>query len=116
MKLTPRGVCVLWEWEWIEDMELFEPSEPSIESQEDSDHDSDSTDSEVPPSCVATIPITHTVIHTVTFKCIGTVRSPAYQNTLKKCVSYVQRNMNRRTPLTQRQLPLDVRLVMNGIL
>ena len=65
----------MWEWEWIEDME-----EPSTESQEDSDHDSDSTDSEVPPSCVATIPVTHTV----TFKCIGTVRSPAYQNTLKK--------------------------------
>ena len=75
MKLTPRGVCVLWEWEWIEDVE-----EPSIESQEDSDHDSDSTDSEVPPSCVATIPVTHTV----TFKYIGTVQSPAYQNTLKK--------------------------------
>ena len=79
MKLTPHGVCVLWEWEWIEDMELFEPS---IESQEDSDLDSqDSTDSEVSPSCVASsIPVTHTI----TFKCIGTVRSPAYQNSLKK--------------------------------
>ena len=68
MKLTPHGVCVLWEWEWIEDMELFEPS---IESQEDSDHDSqNSTDSEVPPSRVASsIPVTHTI----TFKCIGTV-------------------------------------------
>ena len=79
MKLTPHGVCVLWEWEWIEDMELFEPS---IESQEDSDHDSqNSTDSEVPPSRVASsIPVTHTI----TFKCIGTVRSPAYQNSLKK--------------------------------
>ena len=68
MKLTPHGVCVLWEWEWIEDMELFEPS---IESQEDSDLDSqDSTDSEVSPSCVASsIPVTHTI----TFKCIGTV-------------------------------------------
>ena len=77
-KLTPHGVCVLWEWEWIEDMELFEPS---IENQEDSDHDTqNSTESEVPPSSVPTIPVTHTV----TFKCIGTVRSPAYQNTLKK--------------------------------
>ena len=38
-------------------------------------------DSEVPPSCVAlSIPVTHTI----TFKCIGTVRSPAYQNSLKK--------------------------------
>ena len=79
-KLTPHGVCVLWEWEWIEDMELFEPS---IENQEDSDHDTqNSTESEVPPSSVPTIPVTHTV----TFKCIGTVRSPAYQNTLKKSV------------------------------
>lgn len=79
MKLTPHGVCVLWEWEWIEDMELFEPS---IGSDEDSDHDSQiettSTDSEIPPSGSIPIP------HTITFKCIGATRSTDSQTALKK--------------------------------
>ena len=89
MKFAPHGVFVLWEWEWVEDMELFEPAiEPAIESQEDSggsDPDSQDeaistsqSDSEIPPSSIPTL------THTVTFKCIGATRSPESQITLKK--------------------------------
>ena len=60
-------------------MELFEPS---IESQEDSDHDSQiettSTISEIPSS--GSISITHTI----TFKCIGAIHSTDSQTALEK--------------------------------
>ena len=82
LHLPSVGVCILWEWEWIdfETMEMFgTPDGANVEENCDdeenipSDPSDDTSSSQLSLSAAS---------HTVTFKCIGATRSVDYQDAL----------------------------------
>lgn len=77
LKLPSDGVFVIWEWSWInQDHISDESSESSITSFNSGKSDNDPMQN---PPC----------LHTVTFKCIGSVKNLAYQSALAKASKHL---------------------------
>ena len=80
LELPASGACILWEWEWTE--EWTHPGEEGIDSEvqvirceSESEAASESSERETQLDASMT--------HTVTFKCIGSNHSSAFQTALK---------------------------------
>jgi len=82
MSLSPQGVAVVWDWEWLDDKidyisetssEGIAAINPSMESCSDADQSSE--------ECSLKSPL---ATHTVTFKCIGTTHNSVSQQVLQK--------------------------------
>ena len=80
------GVCILWEWEWIDydTMDLFDSPGDNVDTNDDSDKES--VVSLCDESCGSGETEQVSSFHTVTFKCIGATRNVESQDSLK-CVN-----------------------------
>ena len=86
MVLTPRGVFVVWEYDWLVPGESDEEMDTDGESLVNRDVGAPEDSSVTEPGGESdesddTIPA---VTHTVTFKCIGVMREHKYQEVLRR--------------------------------
>lgn len=80
LQLPAKGVCVVWKWDISEDLSESEELDTSKEVEsEGNERKETESDSASDHEAVAAIRGTHTV----TFKCIGTTKTPESQVALK---------------------------------
>ena len=99
--LSPQGVMVVWEWEWLDD-EIDHISEtssegiaainPALESCSEGHSDDE---------CSLN---SQSATHTVTFKCIGTTHDAASQQTLQKVSGFLHKGEQSLLTFFQNQI------------
>ena len=100
MKLPSDGVFVIWEWSWVSpDHMSDESSGSSTASLSSKSSDNEPVQN---PAC----------LHTITFKCIGSVKNLAYQNALAQVSKYLSKGETVPVKLLPEPLnPVDTQAV-----
>ena len=95
LKLHPRGVFVIYEWEW----EDGDACEGALETSHDCSYSSLSSrlSSPYPPPHPIAITNEPTVTHSLIFKCIGAVRDKGQQEALER--AYMARQTGETVPV-----------------